>query len=264
LLHIDIYDVRVAKPPAYTIGQNETFKLSRAKLEDFVKCPRCFVLDRRHKVAPPSGPSFTLNSAVDGLLKKEFDIHRADRSVHPSVAALGFDFIPYADDRLTEWQKSTKGITFHDTTTNITLYGALDDIWLSPSDNLLHVIDYKTTSKDAPVTELGTETYHDAYRRQLDTYQYLLIQNGLNMAPTGYWFYATARKKADKFNMSLIFDPTLIAYECNPSWVGERLTEVKEALESPSLPDPSASCEQCAFVSKRSTVEANFLIPEPS
>jgi hypothetical protein len=245
----------MANPPSYIIGQAEPFKLSRSKLEDFVQCPRCFVLDRRHKVAPPSGPSFTLNSAVDSLLKKEFDVCRISQTTHPSIAKLGYDFVPYADDRLSEWQKNTKGVVYVDHETNISLYGAVDDIWRSTGENSLHIVDYKTTSKSEPVTVLGNEIYHDAYRRQLDIYNFLLSQNGLTMSSTGYWFYATARKNADAFNMSLVFDPTLLPYECDVSWIAPTLVRVKEALETPELPESSEQCQQCSYVSKRFAVE---------
>ena len=51
----------------------EPFRLSRSRLELFVDCPRCFYLDRRLGTDRPPGFPFTLNSAVDTLLKKEFD-----------------------------------------------------------------------------------------------------------------------------------------------------------------------------------------------
>lgn len=60
--------------------QNKTpFKLSRSKIELFINCPRCFYLDRRLGVGQPPGYPFTLNSAIDKLLKKEFDIHRKNK-----------------------------------------------------------------------------------------------------------------------------------------------------------------------------------------
>jgi len=31
----------------YKIGQTDSFQLSRAKIDNFVDCPRCFVVDRR-------------------------------------------------------------------------------------------------------------------------------------------------------------------------------------------------------------------------
>ena len=45
----------------------EPYKLSRSRLEVYLKCPRCFYLDRRLGIDRPSGPPFTINSAVDTL-----------------------------------------------------------------------------------------------------------------------------------------------------------------------------------------------------
>jgi len=57
-------------------------KISRSGVEQYLKCPRCFVLAYKHKVRPPSIP-FTLNSAVDNLCKNEFDYYRERQEPHP-------------------------------------------------------------------------------------------------------------------------------------------------------------------------------------
>ena len=51
-------------------------RLSRSKVDLFIECPLCFWLDQRSKVKRPSGPPFSLNVAVDHLLKNEFDASR--------------------------------------------------------------------------------------------------------------------------------------------------------------------------------------------
>lgn len=239
----------------YVIGQSEPFQISRAKLEGFIKCPRCFVLDRRYRIAPPSGPMFTLNSAVDGLLKKEFDVCRANQTVHPSLQELGASFVPLQDDRIPDWQNTWKGVIYHDTENNLILTGAIDDLWITPGSQEVHIVDYKTTAKTEAVTELGDEEYHHAYRRQLDIYHFILSHNGLEMSETGYWFYATAIKNLDEFDMKLNFVPSLIAHECNPSWVPEALANAKAALENPTLVDPNPKCDVCNFVSSRIDVQ---------
>ena len=48
-----------------------------------MQCPRCFYVDRRLGVDRPPGFPFALNSAVDTLLKKEFDILRREGKAHP-------------------------------------------------------------------------------------------------------------------------------------------------------------------------------------
>ena len=50
------------------------YKISRSKIDLFLECPRCFYLDVKGLVKRPSGPGFSLNSAVDELLKKEFGL----------------------------------------------------------------------------------------------------------------------------------------------------------------------------------------------
>jgi len=71
----------------YDPNSKQPFKLSRSKIDLFLECPRCFYLDRRLAVGRPRGFPFTLNSAVDHLLKKEFDAHRAKKAAHPLMQA---------------------------------------------------------------------------------------------------------------------------------------------------------------------------------
>lgn len=54
----------------YDKNSGEVFRLSRSKIDLFINCPRCFYLDRCLGVSQPPGYPFSLNSAVDKLLKK--------------------------------------------------------------------------------------------------------------------------------------------------------------------------------------------------
>jgi hypothetical protein len=85
-----IYDPESEKP----------FKLSRSKIDLFLDCPRCFYMDRKLGVGRPPGYPFALNSAVDALLKQEFDIHRANGTKHPLIEKYGVDARPIAHDEL--------------------------------------------------------------------------------------------------------------------------------------------------------------------
>src|SRR5580698_11357604 len=75
---------------------SEPFTVSRSGIDLFEQCPRCFYIDKRLGTARPPGFPFSLNSAVDALLKKEFDIHRAAGSVHPLMKEYNIDAVPYA------------------------------------------------------------------------------------------------------------------------------------------------------------------------
>src|SRR5205814_7838592 len=85
------------------------WRLSRSKISLFLDCPRCFYIDNKLGTARPPGYPFNLNSAVDALLKKEFDMHRAQKSQHPLMKAYGRDAVPFAHARMDEWRDSMRG-----------------------------------------------------------------------------------------------------------------------------------------------------------
>src|SRR3989344_348388 len=95
----------------------EPFALSRTKIASFMECPRCFYLDRRLGVKRPDFPAFTLNSAVDTLLKKEFDIHRAKGEAHPLMKKYGIKAIPVNHEQLDVWRENFAGIQYYDSDT---------------------------------------------------------------------------------------------------------------------------------------------------
>jgi len=67
----------MARSYRYQPAQDTPFRISRSKVDLFLNCPCCFYLDVRLGVKRPPGFPFNLNSAVDALLKKEFDHYRA-------------------------------------------------------------------------------------------------------------------------------------------------------------------------------------------
>jgi hypothetical protein len=84
----------------YDPQDGKSFKISRSKIDLFIECPRCFYLDRRLGVGRPPGFPFSLNSAVDALLKQEFDAYRAKGEAHPLQKTYGIDAIPIPHDEL--------------------------------------------------------------------------------------------------------------------------------------------------------------------
>ena len=80
------------------------FALSRSKVELFMDCPRCFYLDRRLGIARPPGFPFNLNSAVDALLKREFDRYRAQGVAHPMMTGGGIRAVPHDALHLGSWR----------------------------------------------------------------------------------------------------------------------------------------------------------------
>src|SRR3989338_5049776 len=126
----------------YTPDSSEPFKLSRSKINLFLNCPRCFYLDRCLGVGRPPGFPFALNSAVDHLLKLEFDIHRAAGTKHPLIEKYGVDATPVAHKGLDQWRHNFTGIQYLLKPTNLMITGAIDDLWQNSKGEYI-VVDYK-------------------------------------------------------------------------------------------------------------------------
>jgi CRISPR/Cas system-associated exonuclease Cas4 (RecB family) len=221
------------------------WKLSRAKIGLFLECPRCFYLDNVHGVARPSGPSFTLNNAVDSLLKSEFDAHRAAGEQHPLQKAYGLDARPVPHEMLDVWRENFKGVRFLHPKTKLLVTGAIDDLWINKKGEHM-VVDYKATARAEPVTELYSE-WHEGYKRQMEVYQWLLRQNGLTVSDTGYFVYCTGRPDEAAFNAQLLFDIHLIPYTGNTDWIEPTLTKIKRILSSKKLPASAKGCTYCGY-----------------
>ncbi|HEX8946968.1 MAG TPA: PD-(D/E)XK nuclease family protein [Candidatus Paceibacterota bacterium] len=231
-------------------SSKETYRLSRSKIDLFSECPRCAYLDMRHGVKRPSGPSFTLNNAVDELFKREFDTHRANGEPHPLMKSYGIDAVPYAHEKLEEWRDALKrGVSYHHEPTNLTLRGGIDDVWVNPAGELI-IVDYKATSKkEGPKTE---DDLYDSYKRQMEVYQWLFRKNGFTVSPTGYFVYANGNSDAEAFDGKLEFDVKLIAYTGKDDWIEPALFRLKETLMSEEIPPVGTAfgggpCDYCTY-----------------
>ncbi len=233
------------RKPDYNYG-GPKWTLSRSKIDLFMECARCFYIDNKLGTARPPGYPFNLNSAVDALLKKELDIHRANATRHPLAAAYGLDAIPLAHAQMDEWRNAlSQGVRCVHKETGLTVRGGVDDIWVNKAGELI-VIDYKATSKDGRIESLD-EDWHRGYKRQLEIYQWLLRQNGFKVSDTGYWFYANATKDREAFDGRLDFELTLVPYTGSTDWIDGVLVELKKCLDSSELPSASESCDYCRY-----------------
>lgn len=229
----------------YEPGATKPFKISRSKIDLFIECPRCFYVDRRLGTGRPPGFPFNLNSAVDALLKAEFDVHRAAGTSHPLQSAYGLKAVPAAHADIDAWRENFKGVQFLHEPTNLIVTGAIDDLWIDESDHYF-VVDYKATAKKEPVTSLN-EGWHAGYKRQMEIYQWLLRKNGLTVSNTGYFVYCTGRPEADAFDGRLEFDVHLIPYDGNDNWVEQAITDLHACLNSAAIPPPAPECDYCAY-----------------
>lgn len=231
--------------PGWNYG-GPKWRLSRSKIDLFTSCPRCFYIDNKLGTARPPGFPFNLNSAVDALLKKEFDMHRAGKTSHPLMEQYGVDAVPLQDPRMDEWRDSLRGgVVVKHASTGMTVCGGVDDVWVNPKGEFI-VVDYKATSKEERITSLDQD-WHDGYKRQMEVYQWLFRQNGFQVSDTGYFVYANAGRDKKAFDGLLEFEVTLIPYKGNDSWVESTLTEIKKCLDSDGLPKASADCDYCTY-----------------
>lgn len=230
----------------YDPKSSEPFKLSRSKIDLSMECPRCFYYDRKLGVGRPPGFPFALNSAVDHLLKQEFDGHRMNGTKHPLIEKYGVDAIPCKHDDLDKWRHNFTGVQFLHQPTNFLVYGAIDDLWQNSQGEYI-VVDYKSTSKNEDITELNKD-WQKGYKRQMEIYQWLLRRNGYRVSNTGYFVYCNGQTDRKAFDAKLEFDITLIPYTGDDSWVEQAIMDAHKCLNSDSVPAGKPGCDYCQYV----------------
>ena len=232
----------------YDPNSDQPFKLSRSKLELFLECPKCFYLDRKLGIGRPSGPSFSLNSAVDALLKKEFDAHRVESKTHPLMKHYGLKAIPFKHEKMDIWRDTFKGVQYLHLKTNFLLFGAIDDIWIDENDNLL-IVDYKATSTEKEISL--DDKWKQVYKRQMEIYQWLARHNEdlgeYNISDLGYFVYCNGKKDRGAFDGKLEFDIEIIPYKGNGQWIEEKVLEAHKCLSSDQIPEMSSDCDLCRY-----------------
>lgn len=228
----------------------EPYALSRSRIEMFYNCPRCFYLYARFGIDRPSWPAFTLNMAVDQLLKKEFDIHRANGQAHPIMETYGIDAIPFNHSDIDKWRDNFVGLRVHHEPTNFIVFGAIDDIWMAPNGALI-IVDYKATSTNKKI-DLNDQ-YKQAFKRQMEIYQWLLRgqeklkQEGYMVSNQGYFVYANAKKDEKAFDKKLEFTVEAIPNVGNDSWVEPKIIEAHKCLMNDQMPALTPDCEYCQY-----------------
>jgi hypothetical protein len=236
----------------YQPGDAKPFRLSRSKLELFMNCQRCFYLDRRLGIGQPPGFPFNLNSAVDALLKKEFDDYRSRQAPHPLMTKNGIDALPYAHASLDEWRENFKGVTTLHRETNLVIAGAVDDLWVNSPGEVI-VVDYKATSKDG---EIGLDAdWQRGYKRQMEIYQWLVRRQGVAVSDTGFFVYCNGRRDRPSFNGRLEFDIHVSPYVGNDGWVEDCIRSAYRCLTGNAIPDPDPGCDYCRYRAAARQVE---------
>ena len=231
----------------YQPGNKNPFRISRSKIDSFLNCPRCFYLDRRLGLGRPGMPAFSLNSAVDALFKKEFDLLRKKGEAHSLMKKYGIEAIPIDHPQLPVWRDDmyayVGALVLHQPT-NLEICGIVDDLWVNKEKELL-VVDYKATSTNKEIS-LDDE-YKQSYKRQAEIYQWIFRQLKFKVNNTAYFVFANASRNHPSFDGILQFELSIIDYQGDASWVEKTLADIKDCLESNKIPPASESCEHCAY-----------------
>lgn len=211
-------------------------------------------MDRRLGIARPSIPSFALNSAVDALLKKDFDLLRKKGEAHELMKKFKVDGIPFDHPEIDIWRDNFKGKEYLHQGTNLIITGAIDDIWINPKEELL-IVDYKSTSTTAEISL--EDKWKQGYKRQMEIYQWIFRKSGFKVSDTGYFVFANASKNREKFDGRLEFELSILVHKGDDSWVEPTIFKIKKLLDSEKIPESSESCEYCAYrkSTKKSSVD---------
>ena len=232
-------------------------KFSRSGVEKFLSCKRCFILQYKHKIRPPSLP-FTLNNAVDNLCKNEFDYYRKRKEPHPLFEKHEIDAVPFDHPNMNVWRENFKGIRFISKVHDFDFGGAVDDVWVKPSGQLI-LSDVKATSKKIFNWEDTWNNYDwpKAYKRQLEMYQWLFRKNGFSVSNKAYLVYYNGLKDEPMFDKTLKFESFLVELNCNDNWVEEAIIHAKNLIETGLMPKGSYKCDTCQYLKKRWNIRNN-------
>ena len=230
----------------------ETMKaVSRTAWESFIRCKRCFYLERKLKIRPIGMPGYPINSRVDALLKTEFDFYRKKQEPHPIFRKYNLNFVPHKidDQKLKDFRNNFKGVRAKSVKTNFTIYGSIDDIWLNKDTDEVVILDYKATSTKEKINYVTSlKSYHKSYLRQLDFYAYLLKLNKFKVFKTGYWILCNAREESQKtFSNNLSFKIDLLSYDVNTDYIEDTLVELEKCYNSEKIPSSNPNCDTCRW-----------------
>lgn len=232
----------------YNPESDMPFSISRSKIDMFLECPRCFYLDRKLGVARPGMPGWPLNSAVDQLLKNEFDLLRKNGESHKLMDEYKIDAIPFNHPDLPAWRDDNNahvGATTLHKKTNLIINGIIDDIWIDKKNEELFIVDYKATSTSKEISL--EDEYKQRYKRQMEIYQWIFRQMGFKVNETGYFVFANASKNKPKFDGLLEFELSIISYKGNDNWIEPTIFDIKKCLDSNKIPEAAKDCEYCNY-----------------
>ena len=245
------------KNSTYKYETGKTFKLSRSGIDSFIKCQRCFFLNKVGNIKDIGMPGFSLNSAHDELMKKELDIYREKGEAHPYMESLERNLIPFQHEKMEDWRNNFKGVTYHHKKTDLIITGAIDDIWIDTDTDELVITEYKSTSTQSEIDLNDGTPWKEQYKRQIDIYQWLFKMNGFTVADDSVFLYSNGIKTSKKFNDVMKFKTYVLEYKGSTEWVEPKILEIKKVLDGKAIPQINEDCDTCSYVDSVSLYQQN-------
>ena len=217
------------------MAEKKTIQLSPNSLNLFLECPQCFWMDKNLGIKRPPPYPYALNSAVDELLKEEFDSYRSKNLSHPLLEDNNIKAHLFTNQKLlNQWRNNLAGIRYFDEELEATLFGAVDDV-LEFGDNKIAPLDYKSTGST-------TEKVYDRFQLQLDVYTFLMEKNGYKTPHKGYLaFYIVDKSRG--FIDRLPFRKEIVEVDTNPGEVYEIFKDAVNCLKNNTPPSHSQDCQ---------------------
>jgi CRISPR/Cas system-associated exonuclease Cas4 (RecB family) len=220
----------------------KAIQLSPNSLNLFLECPHCFWLDKNLGIKRPPPYPYALNSAVDALLKEEFDAYRNKKLTHPLLKESNIKAHLFENQKLlNQWRNNLAGIRYFDEDLKATLFGAVDDV-LEFDDKKIAPLDYKSTGSTAA-------NVYDRFQLQLDVYTFLMEKNGFLTNKKGYLaFYIVDKSKG--FIDRLPFRKEIVEIKTNPEDVQEIFKDAVAVLKNIAPPKHSRDCQFAKWMEK--------------
>jgi len=203
-------------------------------------------------------PSFTLNNAVDHLLKVEFDLLRKSGEAHELMKKYGIDAVPFAHPELNVWRDDIRrylGASILHKPTNFLVSGIIDDVWVNSKGELL-IVDYKATSTTYTISL--EDKWKQGYKRQMEIYQWIFRKMGFTVSDIGYFVFANAGKNRPKFDGRLEFELSILPHKGDTTWIEPTLVSIKKLLVAETLPEAKEGCEWCNYRASSKGAEGLF------
>ncbi len=212
----------------------KSIQLSPNSLNLYLECACCFWLDKNRGIKRPPPYPYALNSAVDALLKEEFDTYRKSGEAHPLLAKNHIKAKLFSNQALlNQWRNNLSGIRYYDKELKATLFGAVDDV-LEFDGGKLAPLDYKSTGS-------SVAKVYDRFQLQMDVYAFLLEKNGFATTGKAYLaFYVVDKSRG--FVDRLPFRKEVHQIETDTKEVYEIFKDALELLKKEVMPKHSKDC----------------------